>query len=457
MQMKLILSFILLLLVLPSGAQTIINRDPEIIKMVDEISKEKLEQHVRKLVSFQTRHNMSEQNDPVKGIGAAWNWIKTEMEKYVPQSDSRLQVKFEEYTVGGPGQRIPQETKLKNVVATLKGIDPGDDRIILISAHLDSRAATDNDNQSLAPGANDDGSGVAAILELVRIMSSKKFSATIVFMTVSGEEQGLYGAKYMAAKAKQEKWNIIAMLNNDMIGNSGSSETLLNDNMRVRVFSEGVPAFETEQMTSLRKYTSGENDSKSRQLARYIKETGERYVEQLNVTLVYRNDRFGRGGDHTPFCQEGFTAVRLTEYNENYDRTHKIPAVVKGIQEGDLPEYVDYEYVRKNAGINLSTIANLALAPYEPANCGIVTSGLTNKTTLRWEAPSKGVKPAGYYILMRETYQPLWEKKIFVTGTEVTVPYSKDNYFFGIQSVDAAGHESIAVFPGQARRLSGTN
>jgi len=242
-----------------------------------------------------------------------------------------------------------------------------------------------------------------------------------------------------------------------MIGNSGSSETLLNDNMRVRVFSEGVPAFETEQMTSLRKSTSGENDSRARQLARYIKETGERYVEQMNVTLIFRNDRFGRGGDHTPFCQEGFTAVRLTEYNENYDRTHKIPAVVNGIQLGDLPEYVDYEYVRKNAGVNLSSIANLALAPYEPVNCGMVTSGMTNKTTLRWEAPVKGVKPAGYYLLMRETYQPLWEKKIFVTGTEITVPYSKDNYFFGIQSVDAAGHESIVVFPGQARRQSGTN
>jgi hypothetical protein len=242
------------------------------------------------------------------------------------------------------------------------------------------------------------------------------------------------------------------MLNNDMIGNSGSSETLLNDNMRVRVFSEGVPALETEQMVALRKYTSGENDSKARQLARYIKETGERYVEQMNVTLIFRNDRFGRGGDHTPFCQEGFTAVRITEYNENYDRTHKIPVIENGIQYGDMPDYVDYEYVRKNAGINLATIANLALAPYEPVSCGIVTGGLSNKTTLKWESPEKGTKPAGYFILMRETYQPLWEKKIYVTGTEVTLPYSKDNYFFGIQSVDGAGHESLAVFPGQARR-----
>jgi hypothetical protein len=447
-----LLSSFLILLSASSGAQTIINRDPEISKMVADISAERIEQHVRKLVSFHTRHNLSVQNDPSKGIGAAWNWIKSEMEKYIPGSDRRLEVSFDEYTVGGTGQRIQQETKLKNVIAILKGTDPSDDRKILISAHLDSRAASDSDATSAAPGANDDGSGIAAILELIRIMSPHRFPATIVFLAVSGEEHGLYGAKHMAARAKQEKWNIVAMLNNDMIGNSSSSETLLNDNMRVRVFSEGVPAYETEQMAAARKLTSGENDSKARQLARYIKETGERYVDQLEVSLVFRNDRFGRGGDHTPFCQEGFTAVRICEYNENYDRTHKIPAVVNGIQEGDLPEYVDYEYVRKNAGINLAAIANLARAPYEPVNCGIITAGLTNKTTLRWETPSTGMKPAGYYILMRETYQPLWQKKIYVTGNEVTLPYSKDNYFFGIQAVDASGHESLAVFPGPARQ-----
>ena len=453
---KYLLILVLLIIVPLAFAQTIINRDPEIKKMVDEISKERLEQSVRKLVSFHTRHSMSAQNGPSVGIGAAWNWIKAEMDKNIPSSEGRLDVRFEEYTAGGKGQRIPHLIKLKNVVATLKGTDPGDDRIILISAHLDSRATIDNDSTGYAPGANDDGSGVAAILELLRIVSARKFSATIVFMAVSGEEQGLYGAKFMAAKAKKENWNIIAMINNDMIGNSGSSETLLNDNMRVRIFSEGIPAYETEQMASQRKYNSGENDSRARQLARYIKETGERYVEQLNVSLVFRNDRYGRGGDHSPFCQEGFTAVRICEYNENYDRTHKIPALVNGIHVGDLPEYVDYEYVRKNAGINLASIANLALAPYEPVNCGLVTGALTNKTTLRWESPLKGVKVYGYYIMMRETYQPLWEKKIFVEGNEVTLPYSKDNYFFGIQSVDASGHESIAVFPGQAKRQNVT-
>ena len=431
-------------------SQTIINRDPEIKKMVDEISAANLENHVRKLVSFHTRHNLSTQNNPEKGIGASWNWIRAEMEKSIPSSGKRLSVKFVDYTIGGPKERIPKATTLKNVVATLKGSDPSDDRIIIISAHLDSRATLPNDSTGFAPGANDDGSGVAAILEMVRIMSPEKFPATIMFMAVSGEEHGLYGSKHMASVAKDENWNIIAMLNNDMIGNSGSSETLLNDNMRVRVFSEGVPANETQQMAELRKYTSGENDSRSRQLARYIKEIGERYVEQLDVTLIYRNDRFGRGGDHTPFAEAGFPAVRICEFNENYDRTHKVPAFVNGIQEGDLPEYVDYEYVRKNAGINLAAIAGLALSPYEPENCGIVVAGLTNKTTLRWNAPSKGKKPAGYYVLMRETSHPLWEKKIFVSGTEITVPYSKDNYFFGVQSVDSEGHESLPVFPGRA-------
>jgi hypothetical protein len=444
--------FILVALSSLCTAQTIITRDPEITKMTDMISADRIEQHVRKLVSFHTRHNLSVQDNPSQGIGAAWNWIKAEMEASIPQSGGRLEVKFEDYTVGGKGQRISEPVRLKNVIATLKGTDQADDRIIVVSAHLDSRALLDNDNTSYAPGANDDGSGIAAILEMVRIMSSRKFPATIVFMAVSGEEHGLYGSEHMAEKAKTEHWNIIAMLNNDMIGNSGSSETLLNDNMRVRVFSEGVPAYETEQMAALRKFTSGENDSRARQLARYIKETGERYIDQLEVTLIFRNDRFGRGGDHSPFCKRGFTAVRICEFNENYDRTHKVPGIENGIEIGDLPEHVDYEYVRKNAGINLASIANLANAPYEPANCVIITGGLTNKTTLRWETPSKGVKPSGYYIMMRETFQPLWEKKILVTGNEVTLPYSKDNYFFAIQSVDAAGHESLAVFPGQSRK-----
>lgn len=449
---KYLTALLLLLCIIPVRAQVIDKRDPEIKKMTDEVSRQNIEKDVRTLVDFYTRHDLSVQNDPERGIGAAWNWIKKEMEKSIPASGGRLSVAFENYTAGGKGERIPHIVNLKDVVATIKGTDPDDDRIIVVSAHLDSRATIDNDSTSCAPGADDDGSGVAAVLELTRILSKKKFPATIVLMAVSGEEQGLYGSQHMAMKAKEEKWNIIAMLNNDMIGNSRSSGTLLSDNMKFRVFSEGIPAVETKREAALRRYTAGDNDSRSRQLARYVKETGERYVDQLGVTLIFRNDRFGRGGDQTPFSRAGFTAVRLCEFNENYDHTHKVPAVVNGIQEGDLPEFVDYEYVRKNTCVNLAVIANLALAPYEPSNCNMIVSGLTNSTTIRWETPEKGKRPAGYYILMRETYQPLWEKKIFVKGNEVTLPYSKDNYFFAVQSVDDEGHESQAVFPGVSRK-----
>ena len=444
---KTISLFVILLIVSSSFSQVIVKRDPEIKKMVDDISSKNIEMSVRKLVSFNTRNDLSEQNNPNQGIGAAWNWIKSEMEKSIPASKGRLSVDFVNYKTGGNGQRIKNEIELKNVVATLKGVDSSDNRIFLISAHFDSRAEDNNDGMVTAPGANDDGSGIAAILELIRIMSKKEFSGTIIFTAVSGEEHGLYGATKMASLAKSENWNLIAMLNNDMIGNSGSSETLLNDNMKVRVFSEGVPAFETEQMAKERVNSSTENDGKARQMARYLKEIGERYVDQLTVTLVYRNDRFGRGGDHTPFCKLGYTAVRITEFNENYDRTHKIIEEKNGIHYGDTPEYVDYEYVRKNAGINLATLANLASAPFAPKNVRISIEGLSNSTSLSWEEATKGKKPAGYYILVRETYQAMWERKVFVQATSITLPYSKDNYFFAVQSVDADGHESEIIFP----------
>ena len=446
--MKKIISLLVILLIVSSSfSQVIVKRDPEIKKMVDDISSKNIEMSVRKLVSFNTRNDLSEQNNPNQGIGAAWNWIKSEMEKSIPASKGRLSVDFVNYKAGGNGQRIKNEIELKNVVATLKGVDSSDNRIFLISAHFDSRAEDNNDGMVTAPGANDDGSGIAAILELIRIMSKKEFSGTIIFTAVSGEEHGLYGATKMASLAKSENWNLIAMLNNDMIGNSGSSETLLNDNMKVRVFSEGVPAFETEQMAKERVNSSTENDGKARQMARYLKEIGERYVDQLTVTLVYRNDRFGRGGDHTPFCKLGYTAVRITEFNENYDRTHKIIEEKNGIHYGDTPEYVDYEYVRKNAGINLATLANLASAPFAPKNVRISIEGLSNSTSLSWEEATKGKKPAGYYILVRETYQAMWERKVFVQATSITLPYSKDNYFFAVQSVDADGHESEIIFP----------
>lgn len=452
--MKQLFLYVILSVIACQGlsAQTIVKQDPLIQEMVSEISRDNIEGYIRSLVTFHTRQNLSSQDQPGYGIGAAWKYLYDRFSSNIKQSGGRLSVEYVDYTVGGNGARIPHQVSLKNVVATLRGTDPSDDRIIVISAHFDTRIEGDSDSTGYAPGANDDGSGIAALLEMVRIMSSRQFPATIVFTAVSGEEHGLLGARFMAGKAKEENWNIIAMINNDMIGNSGSSGTLLNDNMKVRVFSEGVPALETEAMAALRKSTSGENDSRARQLARYIKEVGERYVDQMTVTLVYRNDRFGRGGDHTPYCQLGYTAVRITEFNENYDRTHQTTRVVDGHHFGDTPEYVDCEYVRKNTGINLASVANMALAPASPENVKIIVAGLTNSTSLRWDPPAAGKKPAGYYVLMRETYQPVWERKIWTDETSVTLPYSKDNYFFAVQSVDAEGHESLAVFPAPARK-----
>ncbi|MBN2615973.1 MAG: M20/M25/M40 family metallo-hydrolase [Bacteroidales bacterium] len=431
----------------PLFSQVTIHRDPTIESMIQELSRTRIQQDIEKLVSFHTRHTLSNQTGTKQGVGAALHWVKAEMEKSIPQSDGRLSVSFDSYPLGPNNRRVTRNVTLKNVIAVLKGTNPEDNRIFLVSAHLDSRGDDINDSTSYEPGADDDGSGVAALLEMVRIMSKHPYSGTLIFTVVTGEEQGLYGSRHIAEKAKKENWNLVAMLNNDMIGQSRSSGTELSNNTTVRVFSEGVPAYETEQMARLRAFVAGENDSKSRELARYVKEVGERYVDQLTVNLIYRPDRYGRGGDQFYFSKLGFTAVRICESHENYDRTHKVPRMENGVQLGDLPQFVDYEYVRKNTGINLATLASLAEAPYEPQHTQVQIFDLTNSTTLTWKTPDKGVKPAGYYVLMRATDQPMWQRKYYVTGNKVTLPYSKDNYIFAVQSVDSRGHESLPVIP----------
>lgn len=237
------------------------------------------------------------------------------------------------------------------------------------------------------------------------------------------------------------------MLNNDMVGNAFSDETNLKENTKVRVFSENTLAKETEEDRKLRISVNGENDSPSRQLARYIKTIGEGYVDQLTVSVMYRPDRFLRGGDHTPFNQNGFTAVRFCEYNENYRYQHQNVRVENGSQYGDLPDFLDYDYCRKIAGMNLAVLACLARAPFAPENVGIDISQLTNKTSLKWSAPAKGKKTMGYFVLMRETSSPVWEKKFYTNETSIVLPYSKDNFLFAVQSVDSEGHESLPVFP----------
>jgi Zn-dependent M28 family amino/carboxypeptidase len=445
---KLFVALLSLFALSGAAAQTILPRDPAIAGAIDKISVENMHRTVEDLVSFHNRNNMSDKTDPEKGIGAAANYLYDRLSALVPASEGRLSVERVFYKVGGEGERIPQETELCNIVATIEGSDPADSRVIIASAHYDNRGADGADGTSFVPGANDDGSGVAALLEMARLLPALAPRATVKLMFLSGEEHGLYGAKHAAEVARAEGWNIVALLNNDMIGNSNASETDTHDNTVLRVFSENIPAAETESERRARIYNSGENDSRSRQVARYIKETGERYVDNMTVRLIYRNDRFGRGGDHTPFNALGFPSVRLTEVNENYFRTHTAVEERDGILYGDCIEGIDFEYLRKNTGVNLATVANLALAPAAPENVHLDASGLENSTSISWTAPvsADGSAPAAYYLLVRETDASQWQKKIVVHGTEIRVPYSKDNYFFGVQSVDGAGHESIAVF-----------
>ena len=428
----------------------IIKPDPVISRMVSEVSSQNIETLVRKLVSFETRHTLSDTTSKKTGIGAARNWIKAEMEKYAIESGGRLKVEFDAFTQPADGRRVTVPTQMKNVLAILPGTDPADDRVYIVSGHYDSRASDVMDAKIAAPGANDDASGTAATMEIARVMSKQKFNATLIFVAMVGEEQGLYGATNLAKKAKELKWNVAGMITNDIVGNTYGMETGLKDNRSVRVFSEGVPGGETSQQAASRASTGTENDYPARQFARYFKEVGERYVDQADVKMIYRRDRYLRGGDHTPFSREGFSAIRITEMNENFERQHQDLRTENGVEYGDTPDFVDYEYTQKVARLNLATLASLALAPQHPENVGVMTSGLTNKTSLKWEAP-KGEKPAGYYVVMRETSSPVWERKFYVTDTQATLNYSKDNYFFGVQAVDDDGHESMVVIPKAVR------
>ncbi|GHA64380.1 M28 family metallopeptidase [Pontibacter akesuensis] len=430
-----------------SIAQEAVRQDDDIKKMINEISTKNLEELVRKMVSFGTRHTLSTTTSKKEGIGAAREWVKSEFEKYAKTSGGRMTVEMDRFVVPADGRRVPKDTEMANVMAILKGTDPSDDRVIIVGGHLDSRATDVMDAKSKSPGANDDASGVAMVMEMARIMAPYKFPGTLIFVAFQGEEQGLYGSTHLAERAKKEGWNLVAMQNNDIVGNSYSDELKMHDNTRVRIFSEGTPANETEEQARLRRTLGSDNDSPSRNLARYMEQVGEKYVDQIDVVLEYRADRFLRGGDHTPFNRQGYSAVRMSEMNEDFDHQHQDVRKENGTQYGDLPEFMDFEYLRKNTAVNLASMASLGWAPAAPDKVGVLTSELTNTTTLQWQTPAKGAKPAGYYVLMRETSAPTWEKRFYVTDTKVTLPYSKDNYFFAVQSADKEGHASLPVLP----------
>ncbi len=426
------------------AAQTIVQKDPEIEQMLKGISKDSLESYVNSLVKFGTRNTLSSITNKKRGIGAAREWVLARFREFALTSGGRMTCKLDSTTLAPDGKRVNENINLGNVMAILKGVDSTDERIFLISGHLDSRASDVMDKMIDAPGANDDGSGVAAVMECARIMSSHRFPSTVIFVAVSGEEQGLLGSTYLADQAKKNNWDIEAVLNNDIIGSSKGSETKLSDNSRVRVFSEGLPAFQLDKQASRIRSLGLENDGKSRQLARYVKETGERYLSNLEVVMIYRSDRFLRGGDHIPFVQRDFPAVRITEMNENYEHQHQTIRNENGIEYGDLPQFMDFEYLRKNTCLNLACLANLAKAPAPPEEVRLEVSQLSNSTHLFWKIPKSG-KVNGYYVLLRETTSAFWQKKFYTSQTEMSLPISKDNYFFAVQSVNADGNESIAV------------
>ena len=438
-----------LTLTFPVFGQQMVIRNPEISQLVQQVNADSLKKYTEVLASFKSRHTLNQ--DAKDGMIAAQNYVKAKFMEFGMLSKGRMTTSIEEFIVPGDGRRIVTDAKVGNVIAKLPGTNPNDPRVIIVSGHLDSRNKDVMDATGASPGANDDGSGVALVMELARILAKSEFSATLLFVAFTGEEQGLKGATYLADKAKAESWKIEAVLNNDIVGNSNSSETNISNNTVMRVFSETIPLIEDERAANIRRSINSDNDSPSRQLARYIKELGERYVDQMEVKLIYRNDRFLRGGDQTPFMKNGFTAVRMSEMNENFLHQHENVRVENGVQYGDLPEFMDFEYLRKVAAVNLASAASLAHAPGIPQEVKIDVRGLSNSTSLIWKAPIHG-KAKGYYVLMRETSSSVWEKKFYTEETSLKLPYSKDNYFFAVQAVSEQGLESLPVIPSPLTR-----
>jgi peptidase M28-like protein len=420
--------------------------DPQIAAALARVSAQRIQANIEKLVSFQTRLTLSAQDaDSVKaghGIGAAREWIKAEFESYSRACGGCLEVKTDSFTEA-PAERIPKPTVITNVYAVQKGTGPESaKRIVLVTGHYDSRNSDTLDVSGIAPGANDDASGTAVSLECARVLSQMKFPATIIFLTVAGEEQGLNGSRHFARMARDQNWNIEAVLNNDIVG--GDRNPQQNPEV-VHVFSEGVPLAATETELRQVRNLGGESDSASRLLARYIAEVSRTYQTAAQPLLVFRLDRYLRGGDHYSFNQQGYAAVRFTEYREDYNRQHQNVRTENGIEYGDLPRFVNFDYVANVARLNAATLASLASAPAPPARVRLQTKGLENNSTLTWEA-SPG--SASYEVLWRDTTSPEWEHAQPAGNvTRATLPLSKDNVIFAVRAVDSMGHRSLPVVP----------
>ena len=424
--------------------------DPRIAEVIRQVSPDRIRETIEKLVSFNNRSTISAQDEDAikagRGIGAAREWIKSEFDRYSKDCGGCLEVKIDTFTEQ-PADRIPKPTEITNIYAVLKGSDPKQaDRIVLVTGHYDSRNSDTLNGTDPAPGANDDGSGTAVSLECSRVLSQAvkktKFPATIIFLTVAGEEQGLNGSRHFAQMAKQQGWKIEAVLNNDIVGgNLGPGQ----DSGRVRVFSEGVPVIASDAELKRIRMLGGESDSSSRELARYIADIGRSYDAGVKPLLIFRLDRFLRGGDHSSFNQQGFAAVRFTEFREDFNHQHQTPRTENGVEYGDLLKFVDFDYVAHVARLNAATLAALATAPAAPSNVKIVTKGLDNDSTLHWE-PAVGA--ADYEVIWRSTNAPDWEYVQPVgNAMRATLHVSKDNVIFAVRAVDAAGHRSLPVVP----------
>jgi len=437
----------------PGAAQL---ADPDIQAIVQGISSERIQRSIYVLSSFKTRNTLSDPLPSGDGIGGAESWIRAEFERASKDAGGRLRVGLDAFEQPPAPPRVPAAVQITNIVATLPGTDTDPaGRILVVSGHYDSRASNPLDVTGAAPGADDDASGTAAVLELARTMSHYKFSATIVFLAVAGEEQGLDGSTHWAQEAREKNTDIEAMLDNDIIGNSRSEKGDVERGM-VRLFAEGVPptAKPDDGLLSLLR-AGGENDTPPRELARAIRDIGAQYVPSLKVRVIYRADRYLRGGDHLPFLERGYPAVRFTEPAEDYRRQHQDVREEKGVPYGDTPDHVDFAYTADVARVNASVLAVLARAPAPPREVQIEAAKLENDTTLRW-APGTEPDLAGHRIVWRETTAPFWEHSMDVGKdvNRVTIPgISKDNVIFGVEAFDSAGHASPAVFPSARRTL----
>ncbi len=424
--------------------------DPQIAAAIHDVSAARIQQTIEKLVSFQTRSTLSSDipASSGKGANAAAEWIKSQFEEYSRECGGCLEVKTDEF-IQEPGPRIPKPTKITNVYAVLRGDNAANaGRIVLVTGHYDSRNSDINDATGVAPGANDDGSGTAVSMECARVLSKHKFPATIMFLTVAGEEQGLDGSAHFAKMAAAQGWNIEAVLNNDIVGGDRTPGNTLQDPHTVRVFSQGIPATADEKQLKLIRALGGENDGPSRQLARYIAAVSAEYLPEndFHPMLISRLDRYLRGGDQSSFNQQGFAAVRFTEFRENYNHQHQNVRTENGIEYGDLPKFVDYDYTANVARLNAATLASLASAPAPPANVRLLTKALQNDSTLEWDA-SPGGLATGYDVLWRETTASNWQHEQAARGTKSTIQVSKDNVIFAVCAVDGKGHRSLAVMP----------